>query len=130
LSTKIVRDGGYQPTRDPGPVPPELIRKATCKNCGREPWMGRPLHDIGGGRKVCTDCFCFFSRIDPRDPAAERTARSGDPVHLRLDEWHAAGEPSVPVPLSDTTAGLHVEEHGWPPRWLEWLCGWLKRVVD
>lgn len=105
------------------------IATVTCDNCGREPWMGRPRHDIGGGRKVCTDCFCFFSGIDPRDPAIERTARSGDPLHLGLHEWRAVGEPSVPVALSDTAADLHVEEHGGPPRWLERLVGWLKRVV-
>lgn len=68
-----------------------------CDNCKRPPWFDRPLHSIGGGQKVCTDCFCFFSGIDPRDPAHERTARSGDDLYMTKDEWMAAGKPSVPV---------------------------------
>jgi hypothetical protein len=30
-NTKIIKEGGYQPTTDPGPVPTSLIRPATEK---------------------------------------------------------------------------------------------------
>lgn len=87
-------------------------RDTPCDNCGRPNFMGQELLEVGNKRRVCIDCFSFVTGSDPRDPAVERSARSGDPAHLTLAEWRAVGEPSVPVRLSDTAADLHVEESG------------------
>ncbi|MGH2940345.1 MAG: hypothetical protein ACRDPE_19740, partial [Solirubrobacterales bacterium] len=69
-----------------------------CSRCDRRGFMGRLLKMGVGPRKwVCIDCFSFLSGVDPRDPVEERTARSGDPFYLTVDEWRQMGEPRVPV---------------------------------
>lgn len=59
--------------------------KPPCTRCGRPNYMGQPLHRMGRRVRVCIDCFCFLSGIDPRDPVTDATARSGTPDYIPRD---------------------------------------------
>lgn len=101
-------------------------------HCERPNYMGRPLLHVGNRQLVCIDCFYFITGIDSRDPAVERTARSGDPAHLTLEEWCRLGKPTVPVTsaggrtVSNVESGRPVaaplpKDSPWWARVLHWL---------
>lgn len=94
-----------------------------CDNCGRPNYLGRPLMKLNHPVRVCIDCFAFITGSDPRDPAHERTARSGDPAYMLQSEWREAGEPCIPVERSMMVSdSMQVSEDGWrkPQDWPSW----------